>query len=351
MPKVLNANSIKSELSNLKKLMTVELSFVVMGVSITIRSLLPEERLNVMMQAVNYKQNQLEFVIFSKLSFIALSIVELQGIDFRGVELVQKERFVSGKKEPELIKVPLATYLKEEVVSKWSDEIINVIEKKMEEVSKLSNKKAREGIVFEKDEDDYVGNFRVLLNEAKELEKNIPETMVSNILGEFGWAKFGVSLEEAKRIEEKFKSEKANEEPEQKIESTQVKESQEPDEPNTEEENEEGGDKEEFDLINRRALNQEYDVSRIPSTQPPIVTSPEPMVVRAKNKPPVEVVASQEMLSRGGRSNLIADIEGAMGEDNTIVIGKNRQDKTKDAVVFDPKPVGGINPKFQRPNR
>lgn len=185
---VIGSKKLSAALAKAKNVGLVEETFVVDGTEITLRNLRPDEYHAVLLAC--QELDQIAYLRTYQVEQIARSIVGINGVDLHDVDFVEEE--APDPKDPtktRLLKVELSAYLVKNVINSWPKEAVHTVYLKFVDVVKLAEKKAKEGVTFLTPDETEEEKYRRLLLEAKEIEEDLPGTLVDHILGEMGMMK------------------------------------------------------------------------------------------------------------------------------------------------------------------
>lgn len=338
---VLQAKKIQESLAKARQVGKVEEPVTIGGCSLVLTNLDPEAY-----EAINEETSDLEDVAYLhayQLGHLARAIVEIEGIDLRGVDLVEVEEPTpdGGVKS---VKIEKHVWLRDQFLKSWGREAIVVAWRKFTEVLLVADTRAKEGIVFSIEDETDEDRFRRLLNEMQEAAAELPQELVQNALSEAGYL-VKTSKEE---VEEAGK----------KLSDISSGQSEEPAEPSQQEKPESKPDQDVASaMANRVPLNR--GAVTVPTPRQTVVTPavekvPVPAAIR-------EAAVSPQNLSRAAQ---IAAIEGEglpnqpapipKVAENPEVVELRRpsiEGREDVASILDKPPVGGINPRFKPARR
>ncbi len=147
--------------------------------AVVLRNLRPDEYTAVLQECNDL--DEANFLYAYQKGHVARSIVEINGRDLRGIDFVEVEEAGADGKSKQ-VKLELHDYLRKRVVDTWSKETLHVAYRKFGEAVMLAEKKSQEGIVFLLPEETGEEKFRRLLGELKEVQAEVPESLVEKIL-------------------------------------------------------------------------------------------------------------------------------------------------------------------------
>jgi hypothetical protein len=134
-----------------------------------------------------------------QLAHVKRAIVEMNGVDLRGVQYVEDEE--DDPKKPgqtKTIKLELPDWLLKNYISTWGKEAVFIVYRKVEDAVERAEKKAKDGITFLTPDETSEDRFRRLVGEVKELEEGLPQKLVDNVLDDAGYMRKSTA-EEVKR--------------------------------------------------------------------------------------------------------------------------------------------------------
>jgi hypothetical protein len=277
------------------------------------------------------------------------AIVEINGIDLRGVKFIEDEEEDPKTGKTKTIKREVHEYLRTEVVDTWTKEPLYVVFRKVLDAVAEAEKKAQSKVQFTTEEETNEEKLRRLVGDLKELQDDIPEPLFDRILEESNLMR-RLSKEEGKAIEDRLG--KAAEE-------GRVVTPPAPSTPPPPQETV-AADNVQQRLRDRVPLNRQAVV--VPDASPPIQERFERVPVQA---PPPPIQATPPTASRSAK---IAAIEGDLdpsltsalleGSSQTrrpaevAVIGGDRTDRVDPTkLAVDKPPQGGLNPLYRPPPR
>lgn len=182
MARRLQARSIEKSMAKAFNLGISEDSFEVLGVQITIRNLTAPE----WQRALDSAQSSEDDVGVQdmRLQLLSRSVVELDGVSFRGVSSIELDE-LDGKGNPKVIEKE--DYLIEHVFSTWPSEVQSIVNDKFFDLSREVEARAKLGVVFHTPQETPEEKFRALLIEAKDLQSQIPFDLSEKILKDTGF--------------------------------------------------------------------------------------------------------------------------------------------------------------------
>lgn len=182
MARRLQARSIEKSMAKAFNLGISEDSFEVLGVQITIRNLTAPEWQSALDSAQS-SEDDVE-VQDMRLQLLSRSVVELDGVSFRGVSSIELDE-LDVKGNPKVIEKE--AYLIEHVFSTWPSEVQSIVNDKFFDLSREVEARAKLGVVFHSPQETPEEKFRALLIEAKDLQSQIPFDLSEKILKDTGF--------------------------------------------------------------------------------------------------------------------------------------------------------------------
>lgn len=361
----LNAKRIKEALNKAKKVGRVEEAVAIMGCELMLQVLGPDEYDAIVEETSDLDGN--EFLHAYQLGHLCRAIVEIDGVDLRGVDYVEDEvpsnaylvsviagseaaakQIVQALKEKGLqasmappsdseddvrtIKVERHEWLRDTILREWGREALSVAWRKFTELLISADRKAKEGVTFLLPDESAEEKFRRHVSEMKELEDELPPELVTKLLEEYGYmprstpeelAEVARRMQEFQREQEQLVSEEASEEPTEEEVRAQ-------------------------ELMRRRTPVHQQAVAQ-PTPAPSKVESPQegPSDENARSRS--DQIAALEMDPA---------LEAALSEAppkprsrEVPVLSSNLEpvDPKRAQSIIDTPPVVGINPRFHRP--
>jgi len=152
---ILQMSALEQALSSIEEIGKGELQFEVNGISLTLRTLSPEEDLAVQRYASqSYQQDEddadataaIEYIDRFRMTLISYALVELNGQNFRGVEFFETGEVLDNGVR---VKVPKHEALRKLIQEKWSSSLRQGVFKKYGELTSQVERKAESAIEFE----------------------------------------------------------------------------------------------------------------------------------------------------------------------------------------------------------
>lgn len=201
----LKESSLKGLLEKARQVGIIEEAVSVQGHNMVLRNLRPEEYTELYEELQAFVNNEPEYWHSSHIEHVSRSLVEIDGEDFRDVQFIEVER--EDPKNPGTlvpVNVPRHEWVRDNLVSQWSREVIFVLFRKFMDVASEADRISREGVVFKVADETDEEKFRRLLAEALESGSDVPDDMKEAILQEHGLL-LATSAEELERANEEAK--------------------------------------------------------------------------------------------------------------------------------------------------
>lgn len=321
---ILQENKLKAALEKAKRVGRVEEPVTIAGCAIVLRSLMPEEYADINDEVKDLEE--IKYLNAYQVEHLCRSIVEVEGVDLREVELIEID---DEKGEGKTVKLEKHAWLRDRYLKTWSREAIVSAWRKMLEVFAAAEAKAKEGIHFTIAEETDEEKFRRVLGEMKEAAGELPDELVLRILDDEGLmlkatkAELDSAAEKLAAVATSLPSPIPEQPPQVSVSADEL-------------------------MRNRTPLNQEaVDVP----TPPTSVTVPAQRRAEVPEAIRQAAVPTQSL----SRAAQIAAMEGEPLPDLTVgtspagAAPRPGAPGGKDAVrgLLDRPPVGGINPRFQ----
>jgi hypothetical protein len=353
-----SAKRIEAALERAKSVGEVEEPFTVMGCAVTLQSLKPADY-----EAINQETSELEDLAYLnafRVGHLSRSIVELNGLNLRKVDYIEVEVEDPRTKDVKPVKVERHAYIRDFVLSTWGKEALDVGFRKFTDLIAKSEKAAEEGVEFINVDEQPDEKLRRLVTEVKSLMGEVPRELVERILTEHGLV-LAVTKEEAAALDAKLTKMEAPKLREELYEEhpvvRQVVEQPPPtDRPLTASQ---AAQTVPEDLMrNRVPVVTSTARQPLPSTIPPVVqpgpAQPLSVPPRSQQYADLEAEADAELggvlptVTKPPSSNAPTEVYSM--QEGVGQIGRQLQVDPKVARLVDAPPVGGINPRFKKPN-
>jgi hypothetical protein len=194
----IGSDKLSASLAKAKNIGLVEESFTLEGCDLTLRNLRPDEYVAALDGCKDLEEAA--YLHGYQIEHIARSIVEVNGTDLRDVQFVEVDE--EGPDGPRKVKLELHTYLINNLISTWGKEAVYTAYRKFTDVVETAEKKAQEGVKFLLPDETAEEKFRRLLLEAKDIEDELPDSLVDHILDESGFMR-KTTAEEARAAMER----------------------------------------------------------------------------------------------------------------------------------------------------
>jgi len=178
---ILQAKKLKAALEKAKRVGLIEQPVTIAGCSLVLQSLRPEDY-----EAIGNETRELEDVEYLhgfQMGHLSRAIVEIDGVDLRGVDYIEVE-----EEEGQVVKLEKHAWLRDTYLQTWGREAITVGWRKFAELLIKAEEKAKEGIHFDVAEETDEEKLRRLLGEIQETGASLSNELVVKILSESGLA-------------------------------------------------------------------------------------------------------------------------------------------------------------------
>lgn len=214
----IRASKIQQALQKAQNIGLIEDEFTLMGMTLVLRNLRPSE-LQAIVQEVEGLDDA-EYLFEFQKSHVCRSLLQVNDIDLRGVEFVEDEvpqgawtltvlapdeATASQVKEAALkarcqatvqppdgetrsVVLELPEWLRKNVVSTWSREVVSTTYRKFAELLVKADEEATKGVSFSIPEETAEERARRLVGELKEVEGEAQREILAKILDEAGYA-------------------------------------------------------------------------------------------------------------------------------------------------------------------
>lgn len=192
----ISAKTLKNAITKARNVGLVEEAFMLEGCELVLRNLRPDEYSALIKDCDGLED--MEYLYQYQKGHLCRAIVELDGVDLRDADYVQLDDDESGKK----VKLELHQYLTEHVINSWSKEVLYTAYRKFCDVVEQAERKAKQGITFLLPDETDEERYRRLLTEAKEIEAELPDSLIDSTLEDLGLMRRSTA-EEVKRAMER----------------------------------------------------------------------------------------------------------------------------------------------------
>lgn len=175
---------LKEALSRAKNVGIVEEAFTVEGCSLVIRNLRPDEYAAALKEVDGLEP--MDYFVRFQMAQVSRAIVEVNGVDLRDVRHVTVDDMDPKTGKPRQLKRELHQYLSDHVLASWGREVLYSVARKLIEVMDTAERKAKEGITFTVPDENTEELYRRLMSEAQSVQSNLPDSLVEQVLSEYG---------------------------------------------------------------------------------------------------------------------------------------------------------------------
>jgi len=182
----ISAKKITDALAKAKNVGIVEEDFTLDDCSLTLRNLHPDEYTSVLQECKELEE--LDYLYGYQKGHVARSVVEVNGLNLRDVDFIEVEEEDPQKPgKIKTVKLELHAYVRRTIIDTWSKEAVFIAYRKFGDVVKRAEDKAKEGMTFILPEESPEERFRRVLGELKEIEEEVPSTLIDKVLDEHGF--------------------------------------------------------------------------------------------------------------------------------------------------------------------
>lgn len=183
--KVVSSAKLREALVQVTDLGLHEEPFEMLGQSMVVRNLRPEEHNAVLAECEGL--DNLPYMTTHMMGNVSRALVELNGVDLREVSFVEDE-VPDEKGRPKKVRLEKHKWLEKNVLSLWRGDALYLTYLKVQDAILVANRRAREGITFITPEETDEAQVRRLFNEAKDLLDGMPEGVKARVLEDYGFA-------------------------------------------------------------------------------------------------------------------------------------------------------------------
>lgn len=343
----ISGRELLDSLNKARNMGIVEESFELLGQSLTVRNLRPSE-VEAVLESVKGLADFAYLNMYQR-EHVARGLVEFNGFDFREIDFIDDEE--PDPKKPgsmRKVRVERHKWVSDKIVATWGPETVLTAYKKVMDASVLADQQAKKGVTFLRADESPEETVRRLLGEIGEVQDELPATLLTKVLDDFGLIQ-KTTLEEMKAAEETLDKIRREEEAKQKA-AEQAETVEEP----------EPGVAQATDIMaSRKPLNRE----EAPPPERPIPPPPERASVP-------QMAPIQPKAVSSARAAELAALEGSADTVGAIDVSQHRPSKPTEVAelreetkltvgqveaglnqILEKPPQGGINPKFRPPNR
>lgn len=188
MGKRLQARAIEKTMAKAFNLGIAEDTFEILGVQITIQTLSEPQWMEVIERSRKRDEEEDLYpdlaLKATQIDFLARSVVEIDGVSFRGVSSVELDADDESGKP---VVIEKEEYLIHHVFNTWLSEVLDAVNVKFFDLIRTVETRAKSGLVFHTPQDTPEEKFRELLLEAKDLRGQIPFDLSEKILADTGF--------------------------------------------------------------------------------------------------------------------------------------------------------------------
>jgi hypothetical protein len=183
---VVSAKHLTEALQQAKAVGLVEEKFKVGDCEVVLRNLRPDEYEAVVQECKDLED--LAYLNKWQEGHVCRSIVEINGVDLREADFVEvEEPDPKNRAQMRTVKREVHDWLRKNVLATWSKEAIFTAYRKFTDAVQLAENKAKEGVHFVVAEESAEEKYRRILGELKELEAEVPPPILEAILHENGY--------------------------------------------------------------------------------------------------------------------------------------------------------------------
>lgn len=366
---VLSAKKILDSLARARAVGQVEEAVTIAGIPLVLQSLRPEEY--EVIHAETQEKEDVAYLNAYRLEHLCRSLMFVGELDFHdvsGVEVeVDEKDERTGQMVSKVITIEKHAFVRDYILATWSREAVDTAFRKFGDVVAKAERVSSDGVQFEVPDETDEEKYRRILLELREVEQKLPVELTARLLDEVGLSKKATSSDMAAAEERlgKLAAEAAKKESAENAKAAPVA-------PPT--------------AAVRRPIYEQPGV--VPAQATPAAPQPAPQAalsaadqvrqrVAAANPQPPPVdgpgtrAATPEQLARArgqgqspaqtSRAQQIAEAEGELlpnvpavqgGTEIPNELGPQPKLDPKGALsVIDPRPAGGVNPRFRPPPR
>jgi hypothetical protein len=182
---IISAKQISGALAKAQNVGLEEEAVTLGNCALVLRSLRPDEYAAVLHECAGLED--IDYLYAYQKGHVARSIVEINGFDLRGADFVEVEE--DDPKRPgevRKVKLELHAYVRKHVIDTWGREAIVTAYRKFGDVVKLADDSSRKGVKFIIPDETPDEKYRRLLAEMREIEDEVPPSLLNSILDEHG---------------------------------------------------------------------------------------------------------------------------------------------------------------------
>jgi len=340
-----SAKDLTASLDKAKNMGLVEEGFDLCGHHMVVRNLRPTE-VEAVLEACKGLED-LPYVNAYQREHVSRAIVELDGFDLRETDFIDDEE-PDPKKSGTMkrVRIERHKWLADKLVFSWGQEVIFTIYRKIGDCSIKADKEAKLGVVFLTPDETAEDKYRRLLGDLKEIEDDVPATLLDKTLDEFGLMRKSTAAE-LEAAQEKLSTLKQEEDAKAREEAPPEEEPLPPISPVAQA------------MANRKPLNQPEEAAppeRVvpqerpkPFVQAPAVTSARTAQLAAlEGDADVVGVLTDQMLGAQPKLPVKPQEVAELGGSRPIIDPARAAQAV--ASIIDQPPPAGINPRFRSPS-
>jgi hypothetical protein len=174
----LQVSKLKAVLDRAKHAGHCEESATICGIPLVFSSLPPSAYTDIIQELEDVPE--VEYPLAYQIEHVCRSLVEIDGVDLRGVDSIE----VPGDGAPVLVE--RHQWIKDDVMSDWSREMVIVAFKKVMDALDAAEEKAKAGVSFRIQNESDEDKFHRLLAELRDIGAELPPDLRGSILKEHG---------------------------------------------------------------------------------------------------------------------------------------------------------------------
>lgn len=337
----MKASRLKAILEKARNAGQVEEPVTIAGLDLVLTSLTAQTQATIHDELKDVPESA--YAVEYQIEHVCRSIVEVDGISLREADYVE----VDGEAGGPSVKLERHQWLRDNVVSTWSYDMVQVAFRKVLDAIASATQLANAGVQFKVEAESDEEKFRRLLGDLKEAGAELPIDMREVILREEGLL-VAASKAELEDLGERAKTWAQPEpEPAPAAEEPSAPPARAPQQLDAVEEEEELRDPSSAPPA-PVAPSQRVPLNQTPIRDPMPVNLPDQQAVTANRRPGAPPPDQVHDLSK--RTSRFAAIE-ALDDDAPVVLQPEpRVDRDGVQTIVDKPPVVGVNPKFVSPH-
>ena len=166
----------------------VEESVTVMGCRVVLRNLRPEEYQDVSKETDGMLDA--EFLFAYQMGHICRSVVEIGDIDLRAVDYIETD--LPDKDNPgktKKVSLERHEWVRRVVLATWGREALSTLYRKFADVLQKADDLSIDGVQFVVPDETAEDKLRRVVSEMHAIEEDLPDDLVTKVLGEHGYAR------------------------------------------------------------------------------------------------------------------------------------------------------------------